>query len=252
MTEVLYTIPSTRRPGNVPRMMEYTEDWLWVVRDERDEEDYTAAGAGKVVVQVGEGLPAARNTALAYADDIGAFCLQVDDDLRGLYRATGNRTADREPMDIDAAVNEIVYYMGEVGTWMGGACSTSNPFFSRPRIHTWAFICAQFVIVDPSAEQFWHPKIDFKDDWELTCRALTTAGAVARVDWILPDASHTGAGGLNQHRDIHKDIAGAKAVRRAYPSIVTFHKKRVGELQMIHNVTNMPRHAKEIYNKVNM
>ena len=248
---VMYTIPSTRRPQNVKNMMRYTDDWVWIVKDKKDLKSYKAAGATSIVKQTGDGLPGARNTALAMAEANDMVCLQVDDDLRGLYIGTGNTTGDREPVDIHQAVLEIYSAMQEAETGLGGALSTSNPFFHRPSIHTWAFCCAQFIMVDPIYGEQWDPDIDFKDDWEITCRFLRKVGHVARVDWILPDASHKGIGGLNEYRTLEKDIAGAKAVLRRYPDIVRRHTKRVGELQMIHNRTNMPAHAKEVYNRVN-
>lgn len=250
---VLYTIPSTRRPQNVENMMRYTDEWVWIVKDKKDLKDYRAAGATNVTRQTADGLSGARNTSLAMAEANDMVCLQVDDDLRGLYMATGNTTGDRIPMNIDQAVLEIFTAMLDVGTGLGGALSTANPFFHRPVVNTWKFCCGQFLMIDPAYGEKWDPDpaIRFKDDWEMTCRFLRNTGKVARVDWILPDASHTGSGGLNQHRTSHNDMASAKVVMRMYPEIVRRHPTRVGELQLIHTKTTMPKSAKEAFKRVN-
>lgn len=247
---VLYTCPSTRRPDNVPKMMEWYPDFLWVLADEQDVEEYQAQGAERIVLQPGEGLPDARNTCVHQAAEAGKYCLQVDDDLQSLVLGVGQRESI-EPISLPDAVGEVLGAMHVTGAHLGGVYSSNNPYFAKPRIHTWAFCCAQFIVVTPWQDLWWDTDIDFKDDWELTCRHLKTYGKVARVDYIVPHALNSGGGGLSQHRTLMKDVQAAKKVIARYPDIVRKHPRRDGELQLIHTVKTMPETAKEAYRRAN-
>ena len=249
---VLYTIPSTRRPDNVELMSQWHDAFVWVVADKKDFDDYKAAGAEDVHIQREPGLAGARNTCLALANQENMFCLQVDDDLRGLWKATGNQTGDKDRITLPEAAGEVLNGMLATDSYLGGVLSTHNPFFSGAYVHTWAFICGQLCMLAPTSEWgYWDKSFSFKDDWELTCRHLQHHGKVARVDYILPDSSNRGAGGLNQHRTLMKEIEAAKRVIKMYPEIVRKHSRRTGQLQLIHNRASMPDSAREAWLAVN-
>ena len=259
--EVLFTIPSTRRPDNVELMSRWYPHWTWVVEDKKDKKDYEAAGAKDVFIKDGEGLRGSRNTCVELALSAGKLCLQVDDDLQNLYRATGQSTGDREPINIYDAVKEVVAAMWKVDAALGSVLSTDNPFYSSERIHTWAFCAGQFIILDPEQPEWWekNPSFQYKDDWELTLRHLERYHKVVRVDYILPNAingapshgRHGGKGGLNATRNIHTDVGSARAVLARYPELVRKNPRRVGELLLRHNIKTMPDHAKEMYRILN-
>ena len=140
MTNVLPCIPSTRRPDNVQMMIDQYPDWIWVVKDKKDEKDYLKAGANHVEIQRGEMLHGARTTCNAIARSAGLLSLQVDDDVRGTYRVYSKSREDMVRIPIADAVYEVVQAMQLTDAHMGSPLSTANPYFSNQRIHVWAFV----------------------------------------------------------------------------------------------------------------
>jgi len=265
---VLITCPSTRRPENVPKMLEWCPDILFVVRDQVDVNEYKSAGHARMNIEkqinVADevvGLPAARNTCLQMAHAQDKFCLQVDDDLQKLSVAAGGSNKRKNlaaiPSEsLETAASLLYKAMTAIDAHLGALASNANFYFAKPRVHTWAFCCAQFVMINPDQPEWWHPTIDYKDEWEMTLRHLKKYRKVARLDWIVPTALHwNNPGGLcdNDNREA-EDVQNARRLLQMYPDLVrknTARKTRVSDLSLIHNTLTMPDEAKIAYHDVN-
>jgi len=265
MQKYLPVCPSTRRSHNVPEILKWWPDMLFVVHDKADEVDYRIAGARLVVRQRDTkdmtGLPAARNTCMEIARDEGVYCLQVDDDLQELYVSAGGsnkkipiaaETGSKETA-FEFAADKIYEAMLVADVHLGALASNANVYFAKPRIHVWAFCCAHFIMVNPFQPEWWHPTIDYKDDWELTLRHLRAYQGIVRMDYIAPDALHwTNPGGLcDDPERLQKDVENSYLLCRMYPGMVRRNPKRVGELRMAQTVRDIPQAAKDRYNEVN-
>ena len=147
--DILYFIPSTRRPHNVENMMSYGIEWRWIVADRQDYRDYMAAGAEMVIIRERSGLAGARNTALGIAQATECLCLMCDDDMTGLYMTLGPDRDDMFPIGVADVAEQLRVAMMSIDTPLGAVLPVQNPYFSRQRIHTWAFCCARFMLVDP-------------------------------------------------------------------------------------------------------
>jgi len=262
---VLFTCPSTRRPDNVEIMEEWCPGLLWIVKDEVDQRDYLAAGAGDVFKQVEirdgpSGILAARNTSLALARDEGLWCVQIDDDLQDIQYATGGDNIGTFPWSSKAEATEraaetLYTAMMSAGAHYGSLASNPNRFFARRRVNTWAFCGTQWCMIDPSQPEWFSQTIDLREEWEMTLRHLTVYGVVARLDWIVPTVLHlTNPGGLVDTRTDERVSYCSKYLLHTYPDLVrrSSRKTRNYDLQLIHGIKNtLDRRAKEAYIRVN-
>ena len=250
--DILYTIPSTRRPHNVGRMQEFVQQPLWIVKDRKDFKDYVAAGAYEVVIRKEPSLRGARNLAIHLAGLDGKYNLQLDDDLMWVKAASGPERHLLEDVEVEDVAFQMVWAMEAVDTGVCGILTTNNHRQYQPFVSTWAFMCARFLLIDPSYNiNFGSSETDFKEDWELTCKFMSEVGRVARLGWILASNSGSQKGGLAARRTTELEIQACRRLLNTYPHILRKNTKRIGQIQLKHNRTNMPETAKVAFAEVN-
>ena len=166
----------------------------------------------------------------------------------------------KTPMTLERAVTDIKRAMESANAYYGGALYSNNPFLGSSRVHTYAFTQASITMVNPENGMRWDedPVVECKDEWEMTCRNIEMHGAVARVDWIIPDFKMgedpysrpeiKGRGGLE--KTYPKEVAGVNEVIRRYPHMVRRSNVPL-RLELIHNRKTMPDKYKKIYKRVN-
>lgn len=190
-------IISSGRPGNVPAMEHWCAglDPTWYVNPD-DGPDYSYAGAVHIDA-AGPGLCAARNRALVAARDGGRPCLQLSDDLRALGWAQGRTRDTVYPLTVGEATEHLLDALEATpGARLAGVAPTANPYFSKPRIHTHAFVVGDMCLVHPETGLLFDECLRLKEDYDYTLQHLTEHGVVARVDQLLATFTHrTNKGG---------------------------------------------------------
>ena len=248
------TVPSYRRPGNVPLMQAHYPKIIWVVADRQDKQSYEQAGAHKVVIREGKGLLAARNTCLAIAREQGNLNLQLDDDISAFHRVHfGSTESEHRKVQVpfEEIAQEMIYAMFLSGTYLTGILPHDNQGFAEPQVHTWAFCIARCVLVSTLANKRWPGKYALKEDWAMTLKHLKTCGAITRLDYVLVDTHNTGYGGLHNYRTAKKEVRSAKYLLKRYPEFVKKHPTKAGELLLRNRKRGMPDSAKQVYELVN-
>lgn len=231
-TCALYCI-SAGRPGNVATT-EATWAGLpitWVV-PAHEEREYRATGARRViaVATVPDTVPLStqRNAALNDAFAHGATCVQTDDDARRLMRWADGKAAPATPAhylaQFDAALREVP------AARLTGCAPSPNAFYSIGKVKTRHWVMGQLFAVAPSSPRF-DPTLPIREDYDYTCQHLTTYGAVARHDGLLPRYTHwTNRGGCQAYRSPDLDMrVNARLVDR-WPHLLHSHPTRAGEL----------------------
>ncbi|MCY4128094.1 MAG: hypothetical protein OXG15_02500 [Gammaproteobacteria bacterium] len=250
MRRLLITIPSHRRPHAVEQLP-FDPD-IWIVNDKRDKRDYRAAGASNVEIG-GPGVSPNRNKAIEIALVEQSVSVQIDDDLRGIYRSWHDlsqheHTTNTPIRDVAA---EVWHFMKLVNTPIGGILASPNPYHSKQRVHTWAFIEGTFFVIDPRLpERFtWLTK----EDWEMTCKVLSRVGYVVRLDYYVRDSDQLNqAGGLKEIRTFENESQHAQRLLREYPNLVRPHSTRPQvDVQIRATTRTIPPAARTAYQIAN-
>ncbi|MCY4127887.1 MAG: hypothetical protein OXG15_01465, partial [Gammaproteobacteria bacterium] len=220
MTKFFVAVPSHRRPESVETIP--IKPNVWVVNDKKDKRDYLAAGAESVEVSR-EPWPGNRNTGIDLALREGAVCVQIDDDLKGVYRVWHAKSQWKHvtEMPILRVAQEVWQYMCIARTPFGGVYPYDNPYWVEQRIHTWGFICGPFMVIDPRLPERFTYQI--MEDWEMTCKVLSRVGCVARPDYYIVDHKYDAGltrqtGGLADYRTPERDLHFAHKLVREYPN----------------------------------
>lgn len=252
---ITLTCISKKRPFCVPEMEKLCPGVLWLVASKEDKKAYELEGAKRVQVVRG-GLVAARNEALHIALETETLNLSVDDNTQGFYRCFGRTWNDVLEVPLEDIAQEMLGVMLSSGLYLVGTLPAHNPFYARPRIHTWAHCSASLIMIDPCQEIWWQKGTDWKDDWVMTARHLQAYGAIARLDYVYSKRTLGGSGGLRDDRTHAIEIREAKKVLARFPDIIRKDVKglaaRPGKLFLKHNIRNCPsERAKELYKELN-
>lgn len=230
--EIRTYVISSRRPESV----EETERWCegleptWVV-PAGEGDDYRAAGAARVEEAPGM-LVAQRNLAIDLAADAGAWCLQVDDDLRDLRWTTGTTKADTRPITMVTAAFELYSAATEHGVHLAGIAPTANPFYfgGRP-VKLAGFVIGDIMLINPASEPRFDPAFPLKEDYDFTLQHLDRYGAVARVDAILATFRHrTNAGGAVAYRTEEMEADACQRLFAKWPGRIVPNPRRKNEV----------------------
>jgi hypothetical protein len=115
--------------------------------------------------------------------------------------ANGTNRADTTPVTVAAAVQHLAAAAAGVGAQLAGCAPTDNPFFSKQRVHTSAFIVGDFMWVAGGCPERFDEQLPLKEDYDYTLRHLAAYGRVARVDQLLASFAHrTNKGGAVAYR----------------------------------------------------
>lgn len=228
MTHV--AIVSAGRPGNVPAMEQHcaglAPTW-YVPADEVG--DYLYAGA--VTVVAAGALCPSRNQALDAADQLGVPCLQLSDDLKRLGWAEGTTRDSVQPLPLADTIARLAAAAVEHGAQLAGAAPTDNPYFSKPRVHTSAFIVGDLTYTTAGCQLRYDERLQLKEDYDYTCQHLATVGAVARVDQLLASFAHrTNRGGAVAVRTPELEQASIQLLQAKWPDAIRANTRRPNEV----------------------
>lgn len=228
----LYCV-SAGRPANVipTKFLWEGIPITWVVPAEEARE-YKAAGAKRVipitrtpgVMPLGE----QRNAALEDAFTHGATCIQTDDDGKRLLKWEEGKAVKATANDYlrswHAALTETQ------GARLTGCAPLANAFYSTGKVRTQHWIMAQVFAVEPSTPRFDGDTCP-REDYDFTAQHLSTYGAVARHDGLLPDFRHWGnRGGCQDWRTDERSMRVNALLLDRWPQYLRPNAKRPGEL----------------------
>jgi hypothetical protein len=231
---------SAARPDNVPVMLKHLaksrHEVAWFVGAD-DRREYEAAGARNVFAS--GGLIAARNAALDWADEGDSTCVQVSDDLVDVSEFDA-ATRKAKPWSLRAAIDVLVENANTAGARLAGIPPTANAFYASREVKAAAFCIGDLFACRRTPLRFSH-EVPTKEDYDWTCKHLSTHGAVARCDWILAKFRHydgyrlgkrppAGVGGNQALRTIEFEQQAADALMRRWPHWIKPHPKNRGEV----------------------
>lgn len=179
----------------------------------------------------GYGMARARN-AIARGYPVGTDLLQLDDDLRGVYRAV-DRTTVVDVEDLDGLIR-FGFEQADGALWC--VYPVPNPFFMRPdRVRTsgiWYAVGAWFgyrLSGDPC--ELVHT--DDKEDYERSCAFYDRDGRVVRLDgFTYRTKYYKEAGGMQFARTDETIRAGAEYVAGRYPHLATAYTAKSGNREL--------------------
>lgn len=224
-------IISAGRPENVPAMARHAQGLrpVWLV-PRADVTAYRRAGASRVEGVPG-GLVGARNRALDIAAAAGAWCLQLDDDLRAVRQVTGEGARPGR-VTLAHAAGQVAATMDATGARLGGVAPTANAYFSRRTVTPWGFVIGSLCVLVPGPERF-DARLPLKEDWDMTCQHLAAYGHVARRDDLLADFRHYSAsGGCTRYRTGAREDAAVSLLLQRWPGHLRPHPRRAHELAL--------------------
>jgi hypothetical protein len=230
MTDLVTCIISSGRAHRVPAMARHAAGLgaVWVV-PRGQEADYRRAGALRVEAVPGN-LPAQRNYALDRAAAAGAWCVQLDDDLRSLNHKRGDRAV---AVPVAAAVRAIAQSMEATGARLGGVAPTANAYFSRRELTAWGFVRGALCVLVPGPERY-DLDMPLKSDWDMCCQHLAAYGKLARRDDLLADfAVRAGAGGCVAYRTAALEQLMCDRLLARWPALLRPHPRRAHELALL-------------------
>lgn len=226
-----YYCPSAGRPANVPRMLQFFGPGLIFITPEDEVPDYRAYGASQFLPVPEPNLPAQRNIALEHAFNLGRACVQTDDDLNYL------KTRTKEGQNVNATPQEFIedwLKLSETCAAQLYGPGTTNPYFSRHKVKSDAFIIGWFFMVLPST-----PRFDVRlqagcgEDYDFSCQHVHAYGEVARCEWQSASyKTQENRGGCQTQRTRQKELAANAVLLERWPHYVRVHPKWNHDLQM--------------------
>lgn len=223
---------STGRPDNVPLMQKIIGNRAtWYVKP-GETQAYEQAGASSVI-EVENGLCAARNRAINDGALQGAYTVELSDDLTGLAFALDKK--ETVPLTFPEALSKVLGAMNVTGFHLAGVAPTSNPYFSDPnkRIVTHKFIVGDFIIVSPDTDLRFDENLKLKEDYDYTLQHLHRYGGVARVDSIMATFKHrTNPGGAVEFRNAEREQEAISYLKAKWPGEIRDNPRRENEILM--------------------
>lgn len=208
----------------------------WVVPP--DEVD-TYAAAGAPAWGVDGALCEARNAALDAAFADGAWCVQLDDDLRKVKRLGSDDAW--HPVPAAAAIAALADALASRPyARLAGAAPTDNPYFARGGItREWGFILGSMTVTAPTPLRY-DTSLTLKEDWDYTCQHLWHYGGVVRCDSVLPTFLHySNKGGAQRYRDDRLEAEITARLLDRWPGLLRPHSRRTNELALRRRTLNL-------------
>jgi hypothetical protein len=239
--EVFVAVISARRPHRVRPMTRWTGEATWIVAPE-DVPAYRAEidklGLELPLVPV-EGLAAARNRALDLAFERGVPCLQVSDDLSGLWRLLPDGSTCE--LSFDGAARLLREELEMSDFRLAGAAPTDNPFYASEHTGSAHFIVGDLILVGPTPLRF-DERFLLKEDYDYTCQHYATYGGVVRLNWLLARFAHrTNPGGAVAIRTAELERRMIALLKGKWGDWIRDHPKRPNEV-----ILRLPQRRREL------
>jgi hypothetical protein len=222
---------SSRRAQNVPNMEQHLAGvpHLWVVKP-GEKADYLYTGAENVVEAGGEPYTWQRNFAIR-STPIGAYCVQIDDDLRKLSWVFPGQNPIR--ISVGHAIAQLVHACEGLDAYYAGVAPTTNAYFTHDTYHLTGFIRSAFIALRPGHGTQFDNQFPLKADYDMTLQHLRKFGKVARVDSLLADfAYNAGSGGCVDYRTPELMAEVNRRLIEKWPGRIIENAKRPGEILM--------------------
>jgi hypothetical protein len=233
MDNLYFACISTGRPENIAKIKEITGiDFVYYTRPQ-DVVEYGVAGAKKVIGVAGN-IVEARNQATKDALSQGKLCVQISDDIKGIYKAIiKDGKKSRVKIPFADAVTEMAEYCKAMNIKYAGTAVTDNPLnYNEKDIALNKLIVNDLIIVG----EMFDEKADLKEDYELFCRIVSNGGFTARFEKFLVDFPHReNKGGANTYRTYDYEKQCNQYVIDKYPLLVREHSKRDNQLEIIYS-----------------
>ena len=201
--------------------------------DEAD--DYRRNGAGTIVVQPPTGLVGARNCALDHAQENGAACVQVDDDLiRVNYNECDGRLGNK--VEFEEGYEALIEFTDASPANLCGVPPTANAFFAKKPVHNNGFIIGSMMIAKPCGIRF-DPAMKLKEDYDYTLQHIKEYGLVQRFQKYLYTFKHySNAGGAVDVRNDATEQASILYLLKKWSGAVKIHPRRKNEVMIQSNL----------------
>lgn len=225
---------STARPHTVKNFNEIIGSLAkiahWYVKP-GEKETYEKAGA-KYVVEVEGGLMGARNRALDDAFEKDECCVQISDDIEGLYtvaRQCGKNV--RRQTDLATIINAIDAHMFNFPqAHLFGFPPTANPFYSSGRFLFNKFIVGDLFIVKPSKLRF-DPRLTLKEDYDYCLQHTREHGITVRCEMFLAEFAHrTNKGGAVDYRTPEEEQKNIAYLKKKWGKVIKDNPRRDNEI----------------------
>jgi len=240
--EVFVAVISARRPHRVlPMTRCVVGEATWIVTPE-DVPAYRAEieklGLELPLLPV-DGLVAARNRALDLAFERGVPCLQVSDDLAGLWRLLPDGSTREIPFR-EAA--RLLWEELELSDFrLAGVAPTDNPFYASEHTGSAHFIVGDLILVKPTPLRF-DERFLLKEDYDYTCQHYATYGGVVRLNWLLARFAHrTNPGGAVSYRTAELEQQVIALLKRKWGDWIRDHPQRPNEV-----ILRLPQRRREL------
>lgn len=164
-------------------------------------------------------LGIARNE-IARRYPAGTDLLQIDDDMRGLIRRTGEQTV-ADVADVDALITAGFDLARRYDCWLWGVYPAPNPYFMKDRVRVdHLYIGGGMFGVRVRHDPCELVVLDDKEDFERSIRFYERDGAVLRIEWVSwRTEGYAGAGGLQTVRTDPNIERSARWLAARYPGL---------------------------------
>lgn len=244
--DVLVTVISARRPQNVPAMEAHLEglDHVWFVPEgQGGDYEYAldAIGAPVAIVEIESTQDThQRNAALDWAERLGKWCVQIDDDLKRLRRTTPGFQSDRYDLTVSEAIESLVDGIWRAEAHYGGLAATDNAGFAQRTITTTSFVRSAFMAVRPGSGLRFDDQFRLKGDYDYTLQHLQKYGRVARLDTLLPTFDFgQGSGGCVDYRTDEVEQEAIERLRRKWPQNISRRTDKPNEVRLVWRVPKL-------------
>ena len=227
--DYIITCISHRRPDNVKTVFETTgtEEIVFVVNDQKDVDDYKAAGAVEVVT--GGSLVGNRNAALDYCFKRDKICVQIDDDLISvaINDFTGKRT--KQYVTVKQAIEDLIVGFIKSDYKFAGAPPTENPFFATKVSQENILITAPFTLTKPNNIRF-DKNIRLKEDYDYTLQHIEQGGCIRYHKYLFNFKRYGNEGGAVSYRTSELEQQSIQYLQAKWGECIKLNTKRENEI----------------------
>ena len=200
-----------------------------------EEEDYRRNGARQIVIQNPSGLVGARNSALDHAQECGAACVQIDDDLVKVNRNECDGIAG-DVVPFEEGYDALIEFTENSPAKLCGVPPTANAFFAKKPVHDNGFIIGSLMIAKPCDIRF-DAALKLKEDYDYTLQHIKEYGLVQRYQKYLYTFKHyNNPGGAVDVRNDATEQASVMYLLKKWDGAIKIHPRRKNEVMIQSNL----------------